>query len=195
MPVKKPATKPTAKKAVAKKTSSATAKKSSPAKKNASGSSQTDIIDVVIAALNGGEFDGRLDDLDDALTNRINTIIKAETAEEKKKSSAAATKKVSAPPAKSKSAIPTTAKVTPKKDGVYLHTKLGAKVKFLRHKVTDGAQDKNKSVVEMIDGVEGKPRGTKVVVATNLLDNVPAAKKTAAKKSAPATKKKATAKK
>lgn len=160
MPVKKPAAKSAAK-PLAKKV--AAAKK--PVKKTAAPKGDS-LGQRVASAIVAGEFDGDLALLDDALTERSNEIAATKKTTE---APAKTEKKVAAPPKKSKSA---SAAIVPEPNKTYgiattLKSLAGAKVKFLRFKVTPDGPDEKKSVVEMLTDKPGSPKGKKVVIPTS----------------------------
>lgn len=179
MPVRKTAAKKTA--TPAKKTATTkkvAAKKTAPPKSasaSADESKEAAIAAKIVAAIKEGNFDPYLNDLDSALTDRMNRHITEKNAAAKKSASAApAEKKVSAPPKKKK-----TVTITPEPDGEYkvsdrLASLAGAKVKFIRFKADS---DSKKSVVEMLTGKPGSPKGKRVVIPTSALEESGDAKK------------------
>lgn len=179
MPVRKPAAKKTA--TPAKKTATTkkvAAKKTAPTKSAESASAdepkEAAIAQKIVAAIKEGNFDPYLNDLDEALSDRINRHVTEKNAAAKKSASAApAEKKVSAPPKKKRESI------TPEPDGEYkvsdrLASLAGAKVKFIRFKADT---DSKKSVVEMLTGKPGSPKGKRVVIPTSALEESGDAKK------------------
>lgn len=182
MPVRKTAAKKTA--TPAKKVAKSAAKKTTAKSESAAPeAAEAAIAKKIVAAIEGGNFDPYLNDLDSALTIRINKHIAEKRAASKKSASPApAEKKVSAPPVKKKKP---TVSITPELDGTYkvserLSSLAGATVRFVRFKPDT---DEKKSVVEMLTGKPGSPKGKRVVIPTSALEEVAQpAKKRAAKK-------------
>jgi hypothetical protein len=170
MPVRKsPAKKAPAKKTVAKKTTTKGASSAS-AKKTTVPSNQAQyqaLADGVASAIREGSLDGYLELLDDALTDRANSINSQTTAAAKKSASTA--KKTTPPPSREK-----VKPITPKKGSVYKITTAfkalsGAKVEFVRFRTKDGVVDKNKAVVIMQTDKPGNPKGKRVIVPVSAL--------------------------
>jgi hypothetical protein len=161
-----------------------------PRKKSASKSapSQEDkIAKQIIDAIESGALDGYLSPFDDAVTDRMNTLLAEEQKTARKtaapRAASASGGKTVAPPPRKPAASKATAKVKPTKDGLYLISSAfkklsGAEVSFLRYK--DG--DEAKSVVVMVTDMAGNPKGKRVVVPTNVLEAKPAVKSASGRK-------------
>ena len=174
MPVRKTAAKKTATpaKKTAKSAAPALAKKVAAAKKTAESNPEESAAKRIIAAIESGAFDGYLNQFDAALTKRINEHVvenqKAKTTAKSASSSTPSEKKVAPPPKKAKKTVT----ITPEQDGEYkvsdrLASLAGAKVKFIRFKADS---DGKKSVVEMLTGKPGSPKGKRVVIPTSALE-------------------------
>lgn len=157
------AKKTTAKKTAVKKTA---AKKATPARE--SGDQAKQIAESVASAIKEGDFDGHLQMIDEALTNRMQQPNRSNGQPAKK----ATEKKVAPPPKRSAKKINlkngTTYQIVKGMKGIG-----GAKVKFIRYKADS---DEKKSVVEMVTSKPGYPKGKKVAVQTMALEEVEAKK-------------------
>jgi len=177
MPVRKTAAKkPTAKKsaapALAKKVASAKTTKKSAASASNVTTKPDNMADFkrlangVAKAIREGLLDGELGNLDDALTERANSLATQDAA---RKTTKTAEKKTTAPPKRT-----TTTKVTLTPGKEYkvspsFKKLAGAKVEFVRFKVVDGKTDKEKAVVVMKTDKPGNPKGKRIVIAVGAL--------------------------
>jgi hypothetical protein len=148
---------------------------------------QDDTVEIFaaefISLVKDGSFDGQLDKIDEAVTERISKHNDEKAAAEKKSAKStttSSTRTVPQPTRKSASVKPS---FTPDVNGKYTIAEGaknigGKKVKFLRFR----KDDDTKAVVEMLEDAPGAPKGKKMVVPVAALKKPVAAGRRVVKK-------------